>query len=372
MSKTFLILGGYGNTGKLISEFLLKYTDSKLILAGRSLHRAEKVAHLLNEKYFDDRVSALRVNIDDKKNLSEKFQISDMIIVASSSINQIKNIAEAAVNAEIDYLDIQMSSSQKLAELQHFNDQIIEKELLFITDSGFHPGIPAILVRYAAKHFDKIEIANVGSLIRSNWRDIELSDSTIPEMVNEFKHYEALAFRDDKWQKISSRNYVKFDFDEEFKGQTCMPMMLEEMRELPLKYNTLRQCGFYVSGFNKVVDYLIIPVGYIGMKVAPKVTIKPFSKAFGWGLKKFCKPPFKTIIILSAVGRRNNLTRELKIKLSHSDAYWLTAASVTGLLFQYLRGNFNKPGIYLQGHLVEPVTFLKDIETLGVHVSINH
>lgn len=35
MNKTFLILGGYGNTGKIIAELLLKETNLNLILAGR-------------------------------------------------------------------------------------------------------------------------------------------------------------------------------------------------------------------------------------------------------------------------------------------------------------------------------------------------
>ena len=37
--KTFLILGGYGTTGILIAELLLKETDVRLILTGRNLEK---------------------------------------------------------------------------------------------------------------------------------------------------------------------------------------------------------------------------------------------------------------------------------------------------------------------------------------------
>ncbi|NJO16854.1 MAG: hypothetical protein HC877_14250 [Thioploca sp.] len=34
MNKTFLILGGYGNAGRLIAELLLQETPIQLVLAG--------------------------------------------------------------------------------------------------------------------------------------------------------------------------------------------------------------------------------------------------------------------------------------------------------------------------------------------------
>lgn len=371
MSRTFLILGGYGNTGTLISEFLLKYTDSKLILAGRNQLKAEKTSHTLNEKYFDDRVSPVGLNTSNKKVLSSKFESADMVIVASSSGEDLHNIAEACINAGTDYYDLQMSSPQKFEKLKSYEKELKDRNLYWVTDGGFHPGVPAILIRYAAKHFDKMEIANVGSLVNINWNDIELSDSTITEFVNEIKNYQPLAYRDNDWKKIRSRNYMKFDFDENSKGKVCAPLMLEEMRILPDHYSNLRECGFYISGFNTIVDYFILPAGYIGMNTVSKLVRKPLEKSLKWGLKRFTKPPYRTVIIASTIGRRNNLTKEVKIKLSHSDGYWLTGAAVTAFLFQYLRGNFSAPGLYLQALAAEPATFLKDLETLGVHVTIN-
>lgn len=370
MSKTFLILGGYGNTGLLISEFLLKYTNSKLILAGRNVSRAKQAAKLLNDKFLDDRVKPLSINSIDKESLAVLFKPADMIIVASSTIDHVIEISEAAIIAGKDYLDINLSSEKKIASLMSIEGRIKEKNLVFITDCGFHPGIPAVLVRYAAKIFDKLEIADVGSFINMNWKEFEFSESTILEMVDEFAEYKPLAFRNNKWDKIPFKDYKKFDFDNDLLRVTCAPMMLEELRNLPAKYPTLRETGFYVMGFNSFVNYLLLPIGTIGLKITPKLTRKAFAKSLEWGLKKFSKPPYKTILLMSAIGRERELTREIRIKLSHSDGYWLTAASVVALLFQYLRGKFTTPGLFLQGELVDPADFLKDIEALGVSVNI--
>lgn len=372
MSKTFLILGGYGNTGKLIADFLLKHTDSKLIIAGRDRSKAEKTARFLNQKYFDERTKALRIDAANKKYLSEKFLSSDLIITASSTAEYSRNIIEAAIEAGKDYLDIQLSSEKKLSILKSYERKIKENGLLFMTDCGFHPGIPAIMARYAGERFEKLEIANIGSLINIDWKDLVFSESTILEMVDEFISYKPLIFRNKQWEKTSFKDYKKFDFDFDFKKITCVPMMLEEMKALPNKYPTLRETGFYVTGFNPFVNYFIIPVGSLAIKIIPGLARKPFARSFEWGLKKFSKPPYRTVLVLSAIGRQAELTKELRIKISHADGYWLTAASVSALLFQYVRGSFKQPGVFLQGHLANPDIFFKDLEMLGVNVSIKN
>lgn len=372
MGKTFLILGGYGNTGRILSELLLKHTDCKIIIAGRNQILAEKTARVLNEQFFDDRASALRIEASIRNSLTDKFYTADMVIAASSTSRFTKNIAEAAIKTGIDYIDINMSSQRKIDILKNLSPQIVEKKLLFITDCGLDPGMPAALVRYAARYFDKLEIANVCSLIRMNWQEVEYTPSKIMEMAEEFRDYEPLSFRENKWRKAHYNDYKKFDFDDQFKLISGAPVMLEEMRQLPEKYPALRESGFYVAGLNSYINYFVVPVGRFFLKLAPGLTAKTFGKSFIWGLKKFAKPPFKTMLLLSAVGRKNDLTKEVRIKVSHNNGYWLTAASVTALLFQYLRGNFNKSGLYLQGNLVDPAVFLKDLESIGANITINN
>jgi saccharopine dehydrogenase-like NADP-dependent oxidoreductase len=45
MSK-ILILGGYGGyTGKLLAKYLLAETEAEIVIAGRSLDKAQRVVH---------------------------------------------------------------------------------------------------------------------------------------------------------------------------------------------------------------------------------------------------------------------------------------------------------------------------------------
>lgn len=371
MSKTFLILGGYGNTGFLIADLLLKHTDSKLIIAGRSKAKAGKASHTLNEKYFDERTKPLAFNVGDKTKLTSACKEVDMVIVASSTLDLIKIVAETAVETGIDYIDIQSSSEQKINLLRSFEPLINDKNLLFITDAGFHPGIPSALVRLAHSHFDRLDLAYIASYINLNWRELEFSQSTVKELINDFVNYKPIAFTNGNWQKFKYKMYKKFDFGSSAGKQTCAPMMLEELREFPVTIPTLRELGFFVSGFNAFVNYFIIPFVIFSSKLIPGFFMKPLVFIVEWGLKKFSKAPYQTILMLSAVGKKDGMDRELRIVLSHTDGYWLTAASVVAALIEYLKGDFKESGLHFQGHLVQPPEFLKYIENLGVKVR-NH
>jgi hypothetical protein len=63
------------------------------------------------------------------------------------------------------------------------------------------------MARYAGERFEKLEIANVGSLINIDWQDLVFSESTVLEMVDEFKSYKPLIFQNNEWRKVSFKDY---------------------------------------------------------------------------------------------------------------------------------------------------------------------
>ena len=65
--KTFLILGGYGNTGRLISRLLLQESCARLVLAGRTIENAEATAVQLNSRFEGNRVSATYADASEKR-----------------------------------------------------------------------------------------------------------------------------------------------------------------------------------------------------------------------------------------------------------------------------------------------------------------
>ncbi len=365
-----LLLGGYGNTGQKLSRLLLAETDAQLIIAGRSHEKAAAEAGELNRICSEDRAVGIAADAANEKSLRQALSGVDMIVVVSSTAQYTRQVATAALEAGCDYLDIQYST-QKFAILQSLSGQIEKSGRCFITDGGFHPGLPAALVRYAASRYDTIEKAVVGSVLKQDWAGFNVPDDTILELVEELNDYVPLVYRQGQWKKISLLDpygYTSMDFGGEFNKQYCASMFLEEMRSLPEQHPSLQETGFYVGGFNWFVDWLLLPLGMVAFKISPKRASRPVAKLMKWGLCKFSRPPYGMVLKLESEGRKAGSKKTFQLSLRHPDGYLFTAIPVAACLLQFLDGSVRKPGLWTQANLVEPARFMNDMRRMGVSI----
>jgi saccharopine dehydrogenase (NAD+, L-lysine-forming) len=376
--KKILVLGGYGNAGYPLAKLLLQHTNSRAIIAGRNLARANNAVTQLNREFEGQRVSSLRLDASDSSTLREAFSGIDMVIAASSTTRHAKIVTTAALNAGIDYLDIQLSTEEKLETLKSLEKDIKKKNLCFITDGGFHPGLPGAMVRYAATELDALYKANIGSLLNINWGSLQFSEATIREFTEEITREIArprpAIYRARRWRKagmFKAGDYPKFDFGEPYGKRYCAPMFMEEMRLLPEMFPTLQETAFYVSGFNWFVDRFVLPLLMIGVKTHPKGNFSRLTSLMNWGLRTFSKPPYGIVLQLEVSGEKQGVPAMIQMKISHEDAYWLTAAPVAACLLQYLDGGARKPGLWLMAHIVEPRRLWKDMEMMGIKISFH-
>ncbi len=366
MKRTVLVLGGYGNTGSRIAELLLRETDVCVIVAGRRSIEAKRVAARLAREAGTDRISALPVDAADAKQLERALAQVDLVVVASSTVAHMRTIAQAAIQAGADCLDIQLSAA-KVRFLESVADVIHRNGRCFITDAGLHPGMPSALMRFAAGFLDRVQQANVASLMQVDWRSLELGRSTTTEFASELVAYRPRTFRRGRWVESwrEKRTYV---FGAPFGTRSARPMFLEELRALPTLYPSLTDLGYYHAGFNWFVDGVVMPMGWLGLRVGGARMAVPVGRLTAWGLRRFSRPPFGTVFLIEARGWKKGRMVSVRGTVAHDDAYTMTAISVVACLMQYLEGALRKPGLWYQALAVDPRRFLTDVERLGAKV----
>jgi saccharopine dehydrogenase-like NADP-dependent oxidoreductase len=357
---TILILGGYGYTGKLLAKHLLAQSQAKIILAGRNLDKAQRFTDELN----DDCVSALRVDAANVDSLRAALRNVDLVLVTAPTTQHARTVIRAALDAKVDYLDVQYSN-KKLAILKELSSEIQQAGLCFVTEAGYHPGLPSAMVRYAATQLDSLECALTAGYLNMG-KSLPYSEA-VNELMEGFIDFQAQVYKNGAWTKPNNWDMRKFDFGEEIGKRTCYSMFFEEMRCLPEMYPTLKDTGFYISGSNWLTDLLITPIVMVGLKIAPKHGLIPLGKLMWWGMQQ-SPPPYVVALKVEAKGLKGGQRAQVQMRIEHPDGYELTAIPVVAFLLQYMDASARRPGVHMMGHLAEPIRLFKDMERMGVRI----
>lgn len=362
-----VILGASGNAGRAIATLLGPFltADDQLLLAGRSL---SKLNDTRAKTITPAAVECIRVDLDDQAATRAALAGSDLVVMTVSRPDLVGKVAEIALETGADWLDTLLSTPAKLSALRALQPQIESAGSCFVTDAGFHPGLPAVLVHWAAAQFDELDSAEVAAGLRVDWHADSLADSTIEEMLSEFDSFDLRIWSGGEWRQLKWSQCPKIDFGPPIGRQLCVPMPLAEMTDLPVIYPGLQRCGFYISGFGWVMDYLAFPV--IMMMAKVPALHRPLLRFTRWSFARLASvpPPHRLTIRLKAAGRRDGEKTTVSARVSGEDSYHLTATPPVVCLRHLLSGSIRQPGLHLQAHLVPPDVMLRGLAELGLSV----
>jgi len=361
---TILVLGGYGGTGKIFCRYLLKETAAQVIVAGRRLEKAEEFAIELKEEFPPERISARRADASDRESLRTAFQGIGFLLVAATTANWAKQVAEAAIEAGIDYLDIYFQQDA-WPVMETLKERIKQAGRCFITQAGFHPGLPAAFVRKGAQHFDRYDKAIVAFTMNAK---IERPES-VYEIVDMVVDYKPQFYQNGQWKAGTYKDSIKIDYGPRFGIRYSLPFELVEIKPLPQMFG-LQETGIFTTGFNWFVDYLVFPLMFLS-QIIKKGSLRHFwATLFIFGVNNFSRKEEGVVFLLKAEGEKNGQHQKVQIFSEHDSAYDFTVIPVIACLKQYLDGSIRKPGLWMMGHLVDPDRLFEDMGKMGVRIEM--
>ena len=116
------------------------------------------------------------------------------------------------------------------------------------------------------------------------------------------------------------------------------------------------------------MDYVALPVimGLARVPALQRMTVALTRWSFGHLAND--PPPHRISIRLSAAGLRGGLPTTARMEISGDDGYLMTAAPVVACLRRVLDGSIRRPGLWLQGQLVDPENYFTDLAAFGLTV----
>lgn len=188
-----LVLGGYGNAGGQIVDLLLAFTDVVIDVGGRQGNRAEAFVDL-HPPEVRGRLRPVVVDAGDVEAVAAAATGCELVILATGTPEVSHATAEAALHAHVDYLDLQVGGAN-LPGLLALAPRFQAARLCAVTQGGFHPGVPAAMVRHVAARVPDLHMAQVSSVIALDWSSLgPFADSTVAEMLLEFRNYSYTTF----------------------------------------------------------------------------------------------------------------------------------------------------------------------------------
>lgn len=360
-NKTVLILGGYGGVGRALARLLLREIKVDIIIAGRRKDKADEFAAILQKEFPGDRVSARSADASNEASLLEAFREVQLVIVLTTTPTLVKQVGHAALVSGCDYLDILVSEST-IRDLNELASSIQQANRIFITQAGFHPGLPAVFVRYGAQYFDRYEQAIIAMAMNARFERAEQAAEIIP-LVSDFN---ADICRAGTWRPATYRDAITMEMGSRFGKMQLYPIQMAEIKQTQEMFH-LTETGVYVSGFNWFVDNLVMPLIWVTQKIKKGWAQDSLTRLFTWGVNKFSSPYQGVVLLNEAKGIKDGKPITVRIIAEHDDAYVFTAIPVVACLKQYFAGLF-APGLWLMGHVVDDKQLCREMEGMGVKI----
>lgn len=349
------VIGATGNAGRLITRLLLEDSSVEVNACARTEDGLRALEASLAPSAGTLRTTV--VDVEGSRGLSEAASAADLLVGATSRAEHAPILASLAVEHGASYIGVYLSDPRKWRRLRRLQGRCVERRVTVLDDGGCHPGVPGAMIRLAAEE-EGLSTAWVGAKFGLRWDRLDAASETIEDFLAEVEATDPSVFVDRAWVR-GYRHVRSFDFGRGDGPVSCVPMCIEEIRELA-ESGTVESTGFFMAGFGPLMDYGVLPAS---MGLA-RLNRRLAAAVFSWGLRRLASKPEQADLLLD--GTRRSDGSPVRVRVSHPDPYFLTAAPVVAAIHEMRAAP--RPGVWTQAGFVEPRRFFRALGEMGVSV----
>ena len=286
--------GGVGQVTAIKAAANPVFTD--IMLATRTKSKADDIAARIG----GDRVKTAKVDADNVEELVALMNgFKPDIVINVALPYQDLTIMEACLKCGVNYLDTANYEPKDEAKFEYkwqwaYNDRFKNAGLTAILGCGFDPGVSAIYVAYAAKHyFDEIHYLDIvdcnagnhGMAFATNFNP----EINIREVTQKGKYWE-----NGKWVETEPHEIHQPITYPEIGPKESYVIYHEELESLVKNYPTIKRARFWMTFGQEYLTHLrviqnigmarIDPIMYNGVEIVPIQFLKavlPDPKSLG-------------------------------------------------------------------------------------------
>ena len=159
MKRRILIIGGYGNFGRYISKTLAPDTNIQIIIAGRSLYKAQQCAARLPAM---NPVETACLNIHSNFFDALAALKPDLVIHTSGPFQaQNYNVAECCIEAGVHYIDL-ADGREFVKGISTLNTRAKKRNVLVISGASSVPCLTSAVIDHYLNKFERLESLDYG------------------------------------------------------------------------------------------------------------------------------------------------------------------------------------------------------------------
>jgi short subunit dehydrogenase-like uncharacterized protein len=283
MIRSVLILGGYGNFGKRISETLAKQSNVCLLIAGRSHEKAAQLCEKLRADKCAAEVRPIVLDIFSENFPLQLKAVRPFLVIHTSGPFQGQDyrVPQACIDAGSHYIDL-ADDRRFVSDIVVLNEQAEAKNLLVVSGASSVPGLSSTIIDHFTAEFSRIDVIDIAIAPGNR---AERGEATVKAILSYTGHAIKI-FEHGEWiNKFGWMSPRKIDFGNTVGKRLLANVDVPDLELFPTRYAPVKTVNFQAGLELPFLHWTMVGMAWLAKKGIVKKwspLVKPIVTSSNW------------------------------------------------------------------------------------------